>query len=283
MEDQPTLEELAAILDRADTEEVAGALAVALQGAWAGQVATALSTADEALEGGATVQEAIGTMRRSLSTGMRRQSQPQVELSVELLYRIGQREAGTPGLGAQATPTISFEEDFTTFWVENHYDRFVQDRIRSVSEQNFRDGLGAFRSGRNFAESRLGQEFGKSQSYWELLANSTATRTRELSHIDGFAERGIEEVFIDAVLDARTSCICRTLDETRFAVEDLIEWKQEMLEASDPVQIKETVSPWLPCETIQRLEAQGPEALLRRNIVSPPFHGHCRSRLSIPV
>jgi hypothetical protein len=159
----------------------------------------------------------------------------------------------------------------------------VQRRIQSVSGEALRDGLGAFRSGRQFAESRLGQQFSKSQSYWELLSNATATRTRELAHIDGFVQAGVEEVEINAVLDSRTSCICRTLDGTRIPVEALAEFKGEMLATDDPTEIKEEVSPWLECSRVRSLKAQGPEALADAGVVAPPFHGHCRSTLSVPI
>jgi len=56
-----------------------------------------------------------------------------------------------------------------------------------------------------------------------------------------------------------------------------------MLSTDDPTEIKEEVSPWLPCKQIRTLERQGPEALADAGVVAPPFHGHCRSTLSVPI
>jgi len=281
-EDEPTLEELLAILDRAETEQVAAALASALMLGWSRQVQQAMQVASQALQGGAKPQEVIGIMQVRLSGPLRNRVSGDVQQGVRALYQIGQREVGASGVSEIGERTISSSTRNTLYWVENHHDRFVQERIRSLSNESVRDGLGTFRSGRRFASSKLGQQFQKSRSYWELLSNATATRTRELSHIYGFVSHGVVEVVIDATIDARTSCICRTLDRTRLPVEALAEWKEEMLEAGDPDDIK-SISPWLSCERIRTLEAQGAQALIDEGVVSPPFHGHCRSRLSRPI
>jgi len=282
VEEEPTLEEIAAAIDQADTERVAIALALILQSAWENRVQAALVIANQAIESGATIDEAIGAMQAELGTPMRQQVEQQMQSGVRILYRIGNREVQSPDVGPRRQRTIRHMDNSSLFWVENHYERFVQERIRDVSEQNFREGLGAFRSGRNFAKSQLGRQFSKSQSYWELLANSTATRTRELAHMDGFIEQGVDPE-ISAVLDARTSCICRTLDGTQLPVEVLAEHKNAVLDAESPEEVKEDVSPWLPCSRIRTLEAQGPEALAEAGVVNPPYHGHCRSALIRPL
>lgn len=282
VDDETTLEEAAALLDRIDTEQVALLLAAALQQGWENQVRRAMIRASNALQGGATEEEAIGLMRAELSGPMRARAAGPVREAVRSFYRIGQREVGLQGIGPTGTRTVGFMDDFTLFWIENHYERHVQERIRRVGAQNFRQGVGAFRSGQNFAESALGQQFSKSQSYWELLSNSVATRTREFSHIDGFVERGVEEVEVDAVLDVRTSCICRALNGTSFPVEDLQSHKEEMMNADTPEQVKDR-SPWLSCERVRSLKAAGTDALIDAGVVSPPFHGHCRSSLIRPI
>jgi hypothetical protein len=280
-EEVPPLEQLAAEADRADIEEVALALAVALQAEWGRGVEEALIVAVRLSENGAPQSEILGSFRQRLGPQFARQSNPLTQVAVELFYEIGTREVGEPQ-SPMGEPSAEFGRRYTQFWIENHYDRFVQDRIRSVSEENFRQGLGAFRSGQSFAESRLGREFSKSQSYWELLSNATATRTRELAHIDEFERQGIEEVMVDAVIDVRTSDICRTLDGTRFSLGQLTEHRDEIISAEDPTDVTDR-SPWLSAERIRSLEAQGPKALAEAGVVSPPFHGHCRSRLSVPL
>lgn len=279
-DDDPTLEELAAALDRAEVEEVALALAAALQVAWEQQVEAALTVAVQ--QDVRTVSALLQVMSQQLSAPLRSAARPRIRTAVESIYVIGRNETGAGPVGAPGQRSVQFMDDYGTFWVENHFDRFTRRRIQSVSDDAVQDGLGAFRSGQRFANSRLGGAFSKSQSYWELLSNATATRTRELAHIDGYASQGIEEVFIDAVLDARTSCICRTLNGTRLPVEGLVGHKQDLMDTGSPEEVKE-VSPWLKCSRIRTLEAQGPQALLDAGIASPPYHGHCRSRLSVPL
>lgn len=284
MEDEATDEELAALFDQLGFEEVAAFIAAALQSAWQMQVQVALQRAVEAREGGSTPQEVIGVFRTALTRELADQAATDVRDGIEVSYRRGFNEVtvGPNQFAARNRASVSFMQDYSLFWVRNHYDSTVQERIRGVGADAVDDGLGAFRSGRAFADSKLGQQFSKSQSYWELLSNAVTTRTRELSHVDKFIASDIDEVMIDAVLDARTSCICRTLDGTRIPVSALEDYRDELVNADSPAQIKET-SPWLSCEEVQRLESQGVNALVDQGIISPPYHGHCRSRLSVPL
>jgi len=283
VDEDATLEELAAALERADVEEIAEALEEALKEGWTVAIALALEAAENAFQNGATPQETIGVMRSEVTRVFPRRVTPQLNEAVEMTYRIGQREVNAGGISQAGRESINMMNNTSAFWVDNHWERHVQDRIRGVGGDVIEEGLGAFRGGRRFAESSLGQEFGKSQSYWELMSNSVTTRTRELSHIDGFVQRGVEEVEINAVLDSRTSCVCRTLDGTRFDTETLASFKEEMMDADSPEDITNNVSPWLPCSRVQSLKSQGPEALADAGVVSPPFHGHCRSTLTVPL
>jgi len=164
VDEEPTLEELAAMLERADTEQVAVALATALQVGWERQVEAALAIAVE--EQVRTLEAFTAILEDQLRGQMRRAVSQDVRVAVESLYGIGQREVGVSGLTSAGQRTITFMDDYTTFWVENHYNRFVQQRIQSVSQGALQEGLGAFRAGRQFADSPLGQQFSKSQSYW---------------------------------------------------------------------------------------------------------------------
>lgn len=283
VDDQLTLEELSAILDRAGAEQIAQALAIAITLAWTGQVQAALQAANQAFQAGATIEQVIEVFGTQLSRRLATRVAQDVQRSVEMLYQLGRSEVGAAGITATGRGTIQFMEDSTLFWIENHFDRHVQERIQNLGREVFEEGLGAVRAGQRFAQSELGRQFAKSRSYWELLANAVTTRTRELAHIDAFDDLGFDEVMIDAVIDVRTSCICRTLDGTRIPVSALVRFKEKMMNAESPLEIKNEISPWLSCERVRTLKSQGPEALARAGVVSPPFHGHCRSRLSAPV
>ena len=282
MEDEPTEEELAALLDQLGAEEVAAFIAAALQSAWQRQVQVALQRATEAREAGSTTDEVVGIFRTALARELADEAAADVRTGVRTAYQRGLQDPVVQPLTTANQPSVSFMQDYSLFWVESHYDRTVQDRIRRIGGEAIDEGLSRFRAGRRFADSTLGQQFSKSQSYWELLSNAVTTRTRELAHVDQFVESGIEEVMIDAVIDARTSCICQTLDQTRLPVSALAGYKEELLNLESPTEIK-NASPWLSCDEIQRLKTNGPEALVERGIISPPFHGHCRSRLSVPI
>lgn len=285
MEVLDTFEELAAALERGDVEELAAALEGALAVAWGEQVRQAIRDAQEALASGQDVDQAelIGVMRRRLTQDLTRSVAESVRLGVEATYQVGREEAGSGGL---FTPVdrraLAALEDDTLFWVGTHYDSEVRARLTGMAEETFKEGIGNFQQAQRLQDSALGERFTRSQSYWEVLANAVTTRTREFGHIQGFVERGQEAAVVDAVLDVRTSCVCRALDGVRYPVAALVEQRDAII-ASETPEATKAISPWLSCPEVERLVAEGPEALIAAGVVIPPYHGNCRSVLSRPI
>jgi len=288
METEPTgldaLQELQAIAageEIARSEEVQQLLRQVLVEEWdqATQQATRVALDElEAQEGAVDVAQVLERLQPTLQRRYAQRVGQAVAQSITASYTTGQ-EAVDIEVAQNITVTDrrarrALEEDMM-YWIRTHYDRQVRGRLQEKAKEVIGegDGLGRRRAGEIFREE-FQPEFGESQTYWELMSNHVTTRSREFGRVEAYVKAGVEAYQIDAVLDRRTSEICRHLDGMTFPVSAAVQTRDRLLDADDPEVVKEA-APWLDADTIKGLTA---DELAERGVVFPPFHPHCRSR-----
>lgn len=277
-------EELRALLQERDTfGQLADQLRQELHNGWDEATERGLQEALRIFREGdgditrSELEEVLAALEDVLGSRYARRVQPALDRSIDWTYEAGQRTMRvnvTMGLNRTDRRAMRWLKEHHMYWIETHYDRMTRARIANVGRDVIEEGLGRFEAAQEFRK-RMGPEFQKSQSYWELLSNHVTTRSRSFSRAEGFVKAGITEVMIDAVNDRRTSCICEWLDGMVLPVSAVTGQRDELMEAEDPEMVR-TVSPWLTCEEITGL---GPEELVARGVISPPYHANCRSML----
>ena len=80
--------------------------------------------------------------------------------------------------------------------------------------------------------------------YWEILAGSFVGRGRSYAQVSAYAEAGITRYRIEAVLDERTSNVCRFLHGRTFTVGDALRSFEEAERLKNPEEIKD-LNPWV--------------------------------------
>jgi SPP1 gp7 family putative phage head morphogenesis protein len=280
------LRAIAAGTEQARTEEVAALLERLLRGEWEAQTQQGLRSVVETIESGSgpvspdVIEQAVGQMRPFLRSRLRSAVRDGVVQAVDAAYAIGEENISAraaASINAKDRRLQNFLGDNATFWIGNHYDQEVQGRLRAAAKRVFENeggALGRRKAAQEF-QNTFSVQFQKSQSYWELLANDVTTKSREFGRVEGMVQAGIEEYRIDAILDRRTSDVCRHLDGKLFKVADAVAHRERLVESGDPKAIKE-ISPWPEADSIRALSA---EELAERGVLLPPFHGHCRTRI----
>ncbi|ADW17650.1 hypothetical protein Despr_1496 [Desulfobulbus propionicus DSM 2032] len=121
----------------------------------------------------------------------------------------------------------------------------------------------------------------KGTAYWDLLADHTATKIREIGRVSGYEKAGIEVVRVKARLDSKTSETCRRLHGTVIAVMDLrrqVEQYMAACESGSKEKIK-AAWPWWSDAQAENLTSQNAinRQVARGKIGLPPYHARCRT------
>jgi len=168
----------------------------------------------------------------------------------------------------------------TRFWIGSHYNDNIQEGFRAVLQDYFEGGYNR----RDLAElmkthfRTLGD---KGSAYWDLLADHTVTKTREIGRVSGYEKAGIEVVRVKARLDSKTSETCRRLHGTVIAVMDLrrqVEQYMAACESGSKEKIK-AAWPWWSDAQAENLTSQNAinRQVARGKIGLPPYHARCRT------
>lgn len=101
------------------------------------------------------------------------------------------------------------------FWMRDsagYRSDYLTRQARGIVESGLKDGLGRNEIGRNLQRSLPKAWQGMGQRYFNTVAANAVSRGRSYSEVSGYIEVGIEALEVQAVVDERTTEICRCLD-----------------------------------------------------------------------
>jgi SPP1 gp7 family putative phage head morphogenesis protein len=116
------------------------------------------------------------------------------------------------------------------------------ERAREIVAEGLEAGLGREEIAEQLAAAARGALTGRSEFYWDVVAGAFIGRGRSYALLSSFAEAGIERYQIEAVLDERTTPICRFLHGKTFSVQTGLDRFEEA--EREPERLKE-ISPWV--------------------------------------
>jgi SPP1 gp7 family putative phage head morphogenesis protein len=167
----------------------------------------------------------------------------------------------------------------TLFWVRNAFDHQIQDEMVRVLEDYFAQGKTRIELAARLEEFMTGRE-PKMRNYFDLLADHNATRIGELGHVSGYERAGVEYAEIVAVLDDRTSPICRHLHGRIVPMDALSAQKERLLSAAKTLDTEaaKKAQPMLSgaSEAMILLEPRTSK-IIAQGIGMPPYHFRCRT------
>ncbi|MEK8021366.1 MAG: hypothetical protein VSS75_031205 [Candidatus Parabeggiatoa sp.] len=163
------------------------------------------------------------------------------------------------------------------YWVGNSWNSHTNKLIQDALLDYFKKGYSRQQFMERFAKDFAGLSE-RGQHYWELLADHTATRTREIGRIDAYQSGDIQYVQVRAHIDSRTTMICKMMHRKIIPVSHLIKQRDDYLDAASKRDMETAKSAWRMWRNDDDLSQISPDAKkLPPNTGMPPYHFRCRT------
>ncbi|MEG9884441.1 MAG: hypothetical protein V6Z86_07475 [Hyphomicrobiales bacterium] len=205
--------------------------------------------------------------------------EPAINLS-DALYRLGATEVGK----ATGVDIAFMQPDFDSldmlkqanlYWIGRSWDIETAPKIGKILREYFTQGMT-----REGLTARFAQDFAdmgdRSRRYWEVLADHTATKTREMGRVTGYRRAGIERVEVRAHLDERTTKICRHMHGRSIEVRRLADQRDAYLRAAAAHDEAAAKRAWAMHGDMADLDHVATRDL-PANTAGPPYHFRCRT------
>jgi hypothetical protein len=167
----------------------------------------------------------------------------------------------------------------TLFWVQNAFNRELQDEMVNALDEYFTQGKTRIELAARLEEFLTKKE-PTMRNYFDLLADHNATRIGEIGHVAGYERAGVEYAEIVAVLDDRTSRICRHLHGRLVPMGALSAQRDKLLAAAKALDTEaaKRAQPMLSgaSEATVLLEPRTSK-IVAQGIGMPPYHFRCRT------
>jgi hypothetical protein len=186
---------------------------------------------------------------------------------------------GTEVFGVANVAAAEWLSRDVLYWVGTAWDHELGASISREALKVLNEGGGRKAVAAALRE-RLGGRFKRSDAYWEVVGASSLNRARAMGSSYGWEDTGADAYEIVGVPDERQSKICEALDGMVFEVAHAVELRERLLSATDPEDVKQ-IQPWMKESAVLDLKAQGAAALAAAGLSMPPYHGNCRTTVSV--
>ncbi|MCL6619473.1 MAG: hypothetical protein K6T33_06745 [Thermomonas hydrothermalis] len=274
------------IKDEAAFEALRQRLADGMSRAWTFGVEAAFRDALETLRGIDPQAFSAADEARILSAieakvggeAMRRAMEGPVVSATDAIWRVGADEAARPAgvdyaFGRKDERAISLLNRFDLHWIGRHWDAGTRETVTGAVRAFFERGW----SYETLAD-RLRQAFAgiedRGMVYWQLTADTIATKTREIARVGGYEQAGVRYVEVRAHLDHRTTPICRSLHGRLIPIGHIQAQRDSYLAAIEQGSMERAKQVWPMMDGGTEI---GGGKVLPGNIGLPPYHFRCRT------
>ena len=198
------------------------------------------------------------------------------------LYRLGFQEVKT-GTGLDIAfmrpdlDALDILKSGNLYRVGNSWNIYTQERIEAALTDYFNQGMTREGLMERYAFD-LATIADKSRPYWAIMADHTATKTREMGRVAGYDRAGIAYVQVRAQLDDRTTPICRAMHGRVIPVSQLKNQRDKYLKATKTRNMDAAKRAWTMHSANGADQIAGlSTANLPANTANPPYHFRCRT------
>jgi len=203
-----------------------------------------------------------------------------------------------------------------TLFARDAYGRRVEEfseGARDIVSKGLEQGLGRTDIAADLEALSVARGIDRSLSYWRMISSSFSGRARAAAQVAALQEARVQTYRFNAVMDERTSNVCRMLNGTTWSVESAADTLTRTAELTDPEDVVNS-QPWISegkdedgnpvlyykkgdrrhyvadvtASAMGRKDEAGEfkarmsnEDMAAAGITVPPLHGHCRSFITM--
>lgn len=195
-----------------------------------------------------------------------------------------------PRFNVKDEKALAFMAGRQKFFIREHFNDTVSNRVLSDIQQQFQRGLGRSEIADVLLSNAENKIISKNKSYFKVVSSSSVNTSRSYSNLISFNDADVVEFEIVSVVDERTTHICKDVMNGRvFSVSVALDNFEDLQKTKSSEEYKKA-HPWSSeKETDQgRIykvnnfsfdEKVTNEALAKAKFTTPPFHGGCRTTM----
>lgn len=175
---------------------------------------------------------------------------------------------------------LNWLNNFENYFLKNHYEDNVRGKIKTACIEASNEGLSRELMGNRFRDilsvNLIPESYtGGIRNYFEGVANNAITRAREFGRVDAYVRADIKYLKVVAVVDTRTSTICREMNGKIIPVSNAVKLRDAYMKC-EPQDVKDKFS-WLNQKQVEDkiVGKNGTEINYKYSL--PPYHFKCRT------
>jgi len=231
-------------------------------------------------------------VRQELGAFLPNSLNPVIAEAVNKIYTHSRKQVTQATFKVIDNKAIDYLKSSDNFYVGKIYPEYSTEINKAIRETIFDQGLGA-KDAAEAIRDVVKEEYAEKYFYrYERIARTSSNRVRNWSRTFAMSEEGIENVEFVALLDERTSEICKHLNGTIWTLSKTVEHLEKVMEAGE--QNLPEASPFpkiddlftVDYDTIkdddfetQQTFLKDTDTLTEEGIAVPPMHCNCRSLL----
>lgn len=151
-------------------------------------------------------------------------------------------------------------------WLKDDGTVKTQEKIKEVLSSALEGDVATLEIGEKLRDSFDGI-VDESSNYFTGVSDHVIRQSQSLNRAYQFKNAGVEYVKVKAVVDDRTSAVCRSLNGKLIPIAHVVDQADTIVEA-ETIDDKKEASPW---------QNKAIEGTLPKNVGLPPYHFRCRT------
>lgn len=196
------------------------------------------------------------------------------QVNIKLTYNVFDKRA------------ISILQNQNMFWIGEYYNEHSKSIVGNELRKIFVEGASRETIADNLL-TMLGDETKRGKAYFDAFTEHTASRLRNMGITSGYEEAEIEYAEVVAIIDDRTTPICREMNRRLIPVQRMTKIRDDILAVETDGKTAEEVRdqmksivPFWDQEMTKSIVGQTTEKILDAHpgLSLPPYHWRCRTQ-----